>query len=71
MAFAAPLSAKARRCGINFLLAASGLNSFSQNLTVLTAPSEREPLAWREGFRLKCKVCGRARSPLGELSRSD
>ena len=48
-----------------------GTNSLSQNLTVLTAPSEREPLAWREGFGLKRKVCGCARSPLGELSRSD
>ena len=47
------------------------MNSLSQNLTVLTAPSEREPLAWREGFGLKRKVCGCARSPLGELSRSD
>ena len=46
-------------------------NSLSQNLTVLTAPSEREPLAWREGFGLKRKVCGCARSPLGELSCSD
>ena len=33
------------------------LNSLSQNLTVLTAPSEREPLAWRQGFWLKRKVC--------------
>ena len=55
----------------NLRQALNRLNSLSQNLTVLPAPSEREPLAWREGFRLKCKVCGRARSPLGELSRSD
>ena len=48
-----------------------GTNSLSQNLTVLTAPSEREPLAWRYSLRLKRKVSGRARSPLGELSRSD
>ena len=41
------------------------LNSLSQNLTVLPAPSGREPLAWREGFRLKCKASGRARSPGG------
>ena len=27
-----------------------GTNSLSQNLTVLPAPSEREPLAWRESF---------------------
>ena len=39
------------------------LNSLSQNLTVLPAPSEREPLAWRHCFRLKRKACGRTRSP--------
>ena len=55
----------------NLRQALNRLNSLSQNLTVLTASSEREPLAWREGFRLKCKVCGRACAPLGELSRSD
>ena len=47
------------------------MNSLSQNLTVLPAPSEREPLAWRYSFRLNRKACGRTRSPLGELSRSD
>ena len=26
---------------------------------------------WRQSLRLKCKVSGRACSPLGELSRSD
>ena len=46
-------------------------NSLRQNLSVLPAPSGREPLAWRESFRLNRKACGRARSPLGELSRSD
>ena len=46
-------------------------NSLSQNLTVLPAPSGREPLAWWYSFRLKCKACGCACSPLGELSRSD
>ena len=55
----------------NLRQALNRLNSLSQNLTVLPAPSEREPLAWREIFQLKCKVCGRTRSPLGELSRSD
>ena len=39
-------------------------NSLSQNLSVLTAPSGREPLAWRESFRA-CPL------PRGELSRSD
>ena len=55
----------------SFWQAFSGLNSLSQSLTALTAPSGREPLAWWHSFRLKRKVCGRARSPLGELSRSD
>ena len=40
-------------------------NSLSQSLTALPAPSKREPLAWRYSFQLNCKVCGRARSPLG------
>ena len=31
-------------------------NSLSQNLTVLPAPSEREPLAWREGFSLLLRL---------------
>ena len=47
------------------------MSSLSQNLTVLPAPSEREPLAWRYSFRLNRKACERSRSPLGELSRSD
>ena len=42
------------------------LNSLSQNLTVLPAPSWREPLAWRQSFRHKCKACGSAiSSPFG------
>ena len=45
------------------------LNSLSQNLTVLPAPSEREPLAWRESIRLKCKAYGRARSPGGAVAQ--
>ena len=36
----------------NFWQAFNGLNSLSQNLTVLPAPSGREPLAWRESFLL-------------------
>ena len=32
------------------------LNSLSQNLTVLPAPSGREPLAWREALRLNRDV---------------
>ena len=33
-----------------------GMNSLSQNLTVLPAPSEREPLAWRESFLLHLRL---------------
>ena len=36
------------------------LNSLSQSLTALPAPSGREPLAWRESLRLKCKAACRA-----------
>ena len=39
-----------------------GTNSLSQNLTVLLAPSEREPLTWRYSFRLNRKACERSRS---------
>ena len=46
-----------------------GVNSLSQNLTVLPAPSGREPLAWRHSFRLKCKACGRACSPGGAVAQ--
>jgi hypothetical protein len=41
------------------------LNSLSQNLTVLPAPSRREPLAWRESLRLNRKAYGRACSSGG------
>ena len=44
-------------------------NSLSQNLTVLTAPSGREPLAWWESFWLKCKLCGWERSPGGAVAQ--
>ena len=46
-----------------------GLNSLSQNLTVLPAPSGREPLAWRQSFQLKRKVCGRERSLEGAVAQ--
>ena len=49
----------------SFWQAFSGLNSLSQSLTALPAPSGREPLAWRESFRLKHKACGWERSPWG------
>ena len=61
-------------CGaLQTLFSREGLetNSLSQSLPALTAPSGREPLAWRHCFRLKRKACGHTRSPLGELSRSD
>ena len=51
--------------GESFLQTFSGLNSLSQSLTALTAPSGREPLAWRESFRLKHKACGWECSPWG------
>ena len=40
-------------------------NSLRQNLSVLPAPSEREPLAWRESLRLKYKVAGTLAPPGG------
>ena len=39
-----------------FLQTFSGLNSLSQSLTALTAPSGREPLAWRESLLLRLKL---------------
>ena len=39
-----------------FQFLCGGVNSLSQSLTALPAPSEREPLAWRESFWLKCKA---------------
>ena len=43
-------------------------DSLSQNLTVLPAPSGREPLACRQSFRLKRKVpaAAEAFTPWGE-----
>ena len=46
-----------------------GTNSLSQNLTVLPAPSGREPLAWRESLRLNRKACGCACSPGGAVAQ--
>ena len=40
-------------------------NSLSQSLTALPAPSGREPLAWRQSFRLKCKLTGVLAPPWG------
>ena len=55
--------------GERFLQTFSGLDSLSQSLTALTAPSRREPLAWRESFRLKHKACGWERSPWGAVAQ--
>ena len=58
-----PLSQSLRLCQLS---RKGELNSLSQNLTVLPAPSWREPLAWRQSFRHKCKACGSAiSSPFG------
>ena len=44
-------------------------NSLRQNLSVLPAPSRREPLAWRESLRLKCKVAGTLAPPGGAVAQ--
>ena len=48
-------------------------NSLSQNLTVLTAPSGREPLARPETFRFSRKLCRYAKGPIleGAVERSE
>ena len=47
-------------------------NSFSQNLTVLPAPSGREPLARPEALRFSLKLCHHAKgSPGGAVERSE
>ena len=43
-----------------------GLNSLSQNLTVLPAPSGREPLAQPETLHLSRKLCHHAKGPIPE-----
>ena len=48
------------------LLGASGLNSLSQSLTALPAPSGREPLAKPETLRLSRKLCRHAKGPISE-----
>ena len=53
---------KRRRGGKCFCL----LNSLSQNLTVLTAPSEREPLARPQTLRLSRKLYRYAKGPILE-----
>ena len=49
----------------------SGLALSVSSLRSLPPLPKGEALAWRYSFRLNRKVRGRARSPLGELSRSD
>ena len=43
-----------------------GTNSLSQNLTVLPAPSEREPLALPETLRFSQKLSRHAKGPISE-----
>ena len=43
-----------------------GTNSLSQNLSVLPAPSEREPLARPEALHLSLKLCRHAKGPIPE-----
>ena len=43
-----------------------GLNSLSQNLTVLTAPSEREPLAHPQTLHFSRKLYRHAKGPIPE-----
>ena len=50
----------------SFLQAFNGLNSLSQSLTALTAPSGREPLARPEALHLSLKLCRHAKGPISE-----
>ena len=92
-AFAAPLSAKARRCGESGLALSVTCGDSSPKGRAGAGAPERACKAngccsssgaarhlpptggrlqrQRYSFRLKRKACGRACSPLGELSRSD
>ena len=55
----------------NGIASFSGLALSVISLCSMPALPKGEPLAWRCSCWLKRKACGRARSPLGELSRSD
>ena len=50
-----------------------GLNSLSQNLTVLPAPSGREPLAHPQASHFSRRLCRRAKGPIpeGAVERSE
>lgn len=51
---------------LRFFYFHGNLNSLSQNLPVLTAPSERDPLAMRDSFPFNGKATGYARGPIPE-----
>ena len=48
------------------LIGASGLNSLSQSLTALPAPSGREPLARPQTLHFSQKLCRYAKGPISE-----
>ena len=66
MAGAAPLSAKARRCGEGSAWRKRAELSLRQSLTALPAPSGREPLARPEAFRFSRKLYRHAKGPISE-----
>ena len=81
---AAPLSTKARRCGKRTLSVIAARCHLPRKGEVLrgvtpsvkaygfaTFPKGTAFARGRQSLRLKRKACGRACSPLGELSRSD
>ena len=58
---------QAQICGkCNFLQKGGGTNSLSQNLTVLPAPSGREPLARPQALHFSRKLCRNAKGPISE-----
>ena len=57
---------KQPRGGGSFLQNFIGLNSLSQNLTVLTAPSGREPLAHPQAVHFSRKLSRYAKGPILE-----
>jgi len=60
-------------CNGSFLLRPSQLNSLSQNLTVLPAPSGREPLARPQALHFSRKLYRYAKGPIleGAVERSE
>ena len=57
----------------NFLQNGIGMNSLSQNLTVLPAPSGREPLAHPQASHFSRRLCRHAKGPIpeGAVERSE